>query len=74
MSLKRIVGIVLIVVGIVALLWGGVFWTDRDTVVDAGPIEITTANREGVRIPPIAGALTLVGGVVLLLLPDRRRA
>jgi hypothetical protein len=74
MSLKRIVGIVLIVVGIAALLWGGVFWTDRDTVVDAGPLEITTENREGVRIPPVVGGLALVGGVVLMLLPERRRA
>ena len=73
MSPKRIVGIVLVVVGIVALLWGGVFWTDRDTVVDAGPLEITTENREGIRIPPIVGGLALVGGVVLVLLPERRR-
>ena len=74
MSLKRIVGIVLVVVGIVALLWGGVFWTDRDTVIDAGPLEVTTAEREGVRIPPLVGGLALVGGIVLMLLPERRRA
>jgi hypothetical protein len=68
----RIAGLVLIVVGIVALVWGGVFWTDRDTVIDAGPIEVTTENREGVALPPVVGAIALVGGIVLLVLPGRK--
>jgi hypothetical protein len=73
MSGRRGIGIVLIVIGIVALVWGGVFWTDRDTVVDAGPIELQTEQREGVALPPILGAIALVGGIVLLVIPDRRR-
>ena len=73
MSGRRIAGLILVVVGLVALLWGGVFWTDRDTVVDAGPLEITTSEREGVSVPPVVGALVLVAGVVLLVLPARRR-
>jgi hypothetical protein len=51
-----------------------VFWTDRDTVVDAGPIEITRAEREGVAVPPIAGAIAIVGGIALMLIPARSRA
>jgi uncharacterized membrane protein YidH (DUF202 family) len=74
MSMKRVLGILLIIVGVVALLTGGVFWTDRDTVVDAGPLEITTEDREGVAIPTVAGVLLLVGGIALLVLPARRRA
>lgn len=74
MSGRRIVGLALVAIGIVALLWGGVFWTDRDTVIDAGPIEVTAEDREGVRIPPVLGAVALIGGVVLVLLPARRRA
>lgn len=73
MSSRRIAGLVLIVIGIVALAWGGVFWTDRETVLDAGPFEVTTEEREGVAIPPILGGLAIVGGIVLLALPDRRR-
>ena len=72
MSARRIVGLVLIAIGMVILLWGGVFWTDRDTIVDAGPIEVQTENREGVSLPPILGALALVGGVILVLVPSRR--
>jgi drug/metabolite transporter (DMT)-like permease len=74
MSVKRIVGLVLIVVGIVALVWGGVFWTDSDTLVDAGPLEITTQERDGVALPPVLGIIALIGGIVLMVVPDRRRA
>ena len=63
----KAIGIVLVVLGLVGLLIGGVTWTDRDTVVDAGPIEITTEERERLPIPPIAGGILLVAGVVLLL-------
>ena len=73
MSATRLIGLALVVVGIVALVWGGVFWTDRDTVLDAGPLEVTTAKREGVALPPILGAIALVGGIVLLVVPNRRR-
>jgi hypothetical protein len=73
MAARRIVGLVLVVVGVVALLWGGVFWTNRDTVLDAGPIQVTTDKREGVRVPPILGGVVLLAGVLLVVLPDRRR-
>lgn len=72
MSAKRAVGIVLVIVGIVALVWGGVFWTDRDTLIDAGPLEIQTENREGFAMPPILGVVALIGGIVLLAIPGRR--
>jgi hypothetical protein len=72
MTAMRIAGLVLIVVGIAALVWGGVFWTDRDTVIDAGPLKVTTENREGVALPHIVGAIALVGGIVLLVLPGRK--
>ena len=72
--MKRIVGLVLVVIGIVALVWGGVFWTDRDTVLDAGPLEVQTEEQEGVALPPVLGILALVGGIVLLAVPSRRRA
>lgn len=73
MSAKRVIGILLIIVGIVALAWGGVFWTDRDTVVDAGPLEIQTEDREGFALPPVLGVIALIGGIALVAIPDRRR-
>jgi hypothetical protein len=74
MSALRVVGLVLVVIGIVALLWGGVFWTRDKTVIDAGPIEVNTQQHEGVAIPPILGVGALVAGIALLVIPSRRRA
>jgi drug/metabolite transporter (DMT)-like permease len=71
MTARRIVGLVLVVLGIVALVWGGVFWTDRDTVIDAGPLQVTTEDQEGLRVPPIVGVIALIGGIVLLVAPAR---
>lgn len=67
----KAIGIVLVVLGAVGLLIGGISWTDRDTVVDAGPLQIQTEERERLSIPPVAGGIMLVAGVVLLM---RKRA
>jgi len=63
----RALGILLVVIGLVGLIWGGLSWTRQDTVVDAGPIEITADKRESLPIPPLAGAACLVAGAVLLM-------
>jgi hypothetical protein len=63
----KAVGIVLVVLGLIGLLVGGISWTNRDTVVDAGPLQVQTEERERLPIPPIAGAILLVAGVVLLM-------
>jgi uncharacterized membrane protein YidH (DUF202 family) len=60
-------GVLLVVIGLVGLIYGGLSWTRKDTVVDAGPIEITADKRESLPIPPIAGAAALIAGVVLLM-------
>ena len=63
----KLLGIVLVVVGLIAVLYGGISWTHRDTVVDAGPIQITKDKKETLPMSPIAGGVLLVAGVVLLL-------
>ena len=63
----KTIGIVLIVLGVIGLAYGGLSWTRKDTIVDAGPIEITTNKTESLPLPPIAGGLLLVAGVVLLM-------
>ena len=72
MTPRRIVGLVLIILGIVALAWGGVFWRERDTLVDAGPVQITRDEQKGVAVPPLVGGALLVAGVLLLVLPARK--
>ena len=63
----KITGIILIVHGLFGLAWGGFTYTTREKVVDIGPIHATRDETHHVPLPPVAGALALVGGVVLLL-------
>jgi hypothetical protein len=74
MTAARIAGMVLIVVGLVGILWGGFSFTREKTVVDVGPFKATTQERRTIPFPPVAGALALVAGVVLLVLPGRRKS
>ena len=74
MAPRRVVGLILVIAGMVVLAFGGVFWTDRDTVADFGGVQITTEEREGLRLPPVIGALSIIGGLVLLVVPSRRPA
>ncbi len=63
----KAIGIVLVVLGIIGLAYGGLSWTRKDTIVDAGPIQITTDKTERLPLPPIAGGLLLIAGVVLIM-------
>lgn len=74
MSARRILGLMLVAIGIVALLTGGIRWTREKTVIDTGPIEIKAEQHERTPLPPIFGAVALIGGIVLLVLPERQRA
>jgi hypothetical protein len=74
MTAARIAGVVLIVVGLVGVLWGGFSWTQEKTVVDLGPFKATNQEHKTIPFPPVAGGVALVAGVVLLVLPGRRRS
>lgn len=62
----RPLGIVLIVLGILALVYQGFTYTTHKKVIDIGPIQATKEEHNTVPIPPIVGALALIGGVVIL--------
>ena len=67
----KALGIVLVILGIVGLVYGGITWTRKDKVVDVGPVEITADKTESIPLPPIAGGIMLAAGVVLLLKKPR---
>ena len=65
--MNKMLGIILVVVGLIGLAWGGFSFTTREKVADIGPIHASRDKTHSVPLPPIAGALALVGGVALLV-------
>ena len=65
--MNKIFGILLIVVGLLGLAYGGLTYTTRESVIDIGPIHASREKTHNVPLPPIAGALALLGGVALVV-------
>ena len=64
MSSRGVIAVVLIALGIVVLAYSGITFKTPGKPVDIGPIHVETTRSHF--IPPVAGALALVGGIVLL--------
>jgi hypothetical protein len=71
MKTYTLIGIILIAVGIAAFAYQGISYTTREKVVDVGPIHMTADKTRTLPLPPIVGALALVGGIVLLIIGSK---
>ncbi len=67
-------GIVLIVLGALALAYQGINYTRRKNVIDLGSIHVTTETHERIPIPPLLGGLALAGGIVLLVVAAAKKS
>jgi drug/metabolite transporter (DMT)-like permease len=68
----RIIGIILIIIGVVSLVWGGVTYIkDRDTL-DLGVVKVVTEDKDRISIPPTLGVVALVAGGVLFAVSSRK--
>jgi hypothetical protein len=74
MGLRKVVGVGLIVLGLVALVYQGITYTSRETVVDIGPLHATAERQKTLPLPPVLGIAAVAGGVVLLIAGTRKRA
>jgi hypothetical protein len=66
------VGVLLVVLGGLALAYQGFNYTHQERVLDLGPIHATAEKQERVSIPPILGGLALVGGIVLIVVGGKK--
>jgi len=66
-----IVGIILIVIGVIALAYGGFSFTSTEKVAEIGPLKVEKEKTRTVPLPPILGAVAVVGGVALLFVGRR---
>jgi hypothetical protein len=65
------VGLVLIILGALALAYQGITYTTHKKVLDIGPLQATTEEHKTIPLPPILGGVAVLGGVVLLLVGRR---
>jgi uncharacterized membrane protein YidH (DUF202 family) len=69
----KLIGIILIVCGVLALAAGGFSYTKREKVLDLGPLQASTETRKTVPIAPIAGVAAIVGGIALVMVGSKSR-
>jgi hypothetical protein len=68
------IGILLLVLGVLALAYQGINYTRQEKVLDIGPIHATAEKNERIPLPPVVGGLALVGGIVLLVIGARQKS
>jgi hypothetical protein len=68
------VGVVLVVLGALALAYQGINYTREKNVVDLGSIHVTTETQERIQFPPILGVVAVAGGIALVILGARKKS
>ncbi len=68
----RIAGIILIVLGVIGVVYGGITYTRHRDTISIGPLTATVNQRETFPISPVAGVIALVAGIGLLVGAKRR--
>ncbi len=66
------IGVVLVLLGAAALIWPKLSYTQRETLVDVGPVNVTADTQKSVPLSPILGGVLLAGGAVLLVVGARK--
>jgi len=67
----KLIGVLLVVFGIVALVLGGITYTKREKVLDIGPIKATAEHEKTIPLSPIVGIASLAGGIALIVVGSR---
>ena len=68
----KIIGIVLVVLGVLALVYGGISYTKNRTVLQVGSMNVTATEHKSIPVPAVVGVIALVGGAVLVVVGKRR--
>ena len=67
-----VVGLVLIVLGLVALAYQGITYTSKEKVVDIGPLKVEATKERTIPLPPVLGGVAVAAGVILMIAGARR--
>jgi hypothetical protein len=72
MKTTALLGLILVVLGALALAYQSITYTTHKKVLDIGPIEATETEHKTIPLPPILGGIALVGGIVLLVAGSKK--
>lgn len=70
---RKLIGVMLVILGVLALVYGGITYNENTTVLEVGSLSVTATEKKSLPIPAVAGVVVLVGGIALLVLGQRRR-
>ena len=73
MKTAYLAGIILIVLGVIGLAYGGIHYTKRQRLFDAGPIHASRDKQQTIPISPLLGGIAVAGGVVLLVVGAKHK-
>ncbi len=68
-----IIGVVLIVLGILALVYKGIPTKSERDVVRVGPMETTVETKKVIEVPPVLAGLGIAGGVILVVVGLKKK-
>ena len=72
MKTARIVAVLLVIAGVVALVYQGITYTTREKILKIGPLEATAERERTIPLPPIIGGLMIAGGIVIWVVSMRK--
>ena len=72
MKSTAMIGVFLVLLGVAALVYQGITYTTRETVLDLGPIHATKETTKTMPLPPLLGGMALLGGAFLIVLGAKR--
>jgi len=69
----KIAGIVLIVLGVLALAYQGIQYTTREKILEIGSLKVTGDTKRTIPLPPIVGGVAVVAGIALILVERKKK-
>jgi uncharacterized membrane protein HdeD (DUF308 family) len=71
-SFMKLMGIILIILGVLALAYQGIRYTTQEKLIDIGPLKVTSTEKKNIPLPPVVGGVAIVAGIALVF-ADRRK-
>jgi hypothetical protein len=69
----KLIGIILIILGVLALAYQGIRYTIQEKLIDIGPLKVTTTEKKHIPLPPIVGGVAIAAGIALILAERKKK-